>query len=866
MRDFGTYSQKRKAALRRRNIVCILCALVTLGAGWVLMRPAITLSDQPECGLEAHTHTEECYTQQIGPAPLVCTLEEHAHNDDCYDAEGNLLCQTQEHVHSEGCYGEPVSYPVLTCTIPEHTHTDDCCPIPEPTPAYTLAPELCCGMAEHTHGEGCYDGEDLICTIPEHIHTDICRVQQEPQQTEETEPLPPLDGLRQRLGIETEEDSAALDALLEQYGFSPEEILEGLKEMEADPEAEKINSLEALQALLEAASAVETLETEDGTLVPKTGGGYIGTVTVGDMTVAVDTASWQTGLDGCKLSVSTTETETVKMDHGEVVVDKGIAVKIVNVDGTDCTASVQCNGITITATEAMTESASPKIYHHENGELKKYEPWQDVSLSEDRKTLTTGENFALPAEFLIDHWEPLTETYLDWPGASYSIGYILRKYNVFVQNDYTGSHVVGPVVAGGTVTLNGLGGLSYGIQYGAPHGAPSYIGNTKVNTIITAQPDLPVYLGKEMHPTGIYVNDGVNGGRDTENYWFAERYVDFAAAKAQILSEMQGISGTMAELGTGDKGKTLPAGGCYEFPAGTFERGQDLNLLNAAAGQDTTIILRGETVNIPTVWLDGKQPDSIESGQQSGIVFLCPEAATVNGNAVTGHIVAPYAHVDLSGGYFNGCVIADSLTANSTEGHMWAYSGQRMPMTTNNLQAVKLLNGKQITDQTLPDTTFTFDLYEKNGEGGWSETPVQSVNNALSEVNFQEIIYQSPGEYLYKIQERNESATHPGIMFDSTVYYAKVTVTASGGSLLAKAAYYSDEACQDQLPNAYSVTFNNRYGGKLPDTGGSGMTVYILSGVFLMALALAGACISRKRRAAVPLPRGGNVINLRIFL
>lgn len=854
MRDFGTYSQKRKAALRRRKIVCALCALVTLGAGWVLMRPAITLSDQPECGLEAHTHTEECYTQQIGPAPLVCTLEEHAHNDDCYDAEGNLLCQTQEHVHSEDCYGEPVSYPVLTCTIPEHIHTDDCCPIPEPTPAYTVAPELCCGMAEHTHGEGCYDGEDLICTIPEHIHTDICLAQQEPgqteepQQTEETEPLPPLDGLRQRLGIETEEDSAALDALLEQYGFSPEEILEGLKEMEADPEAEKINSLEALQALLEAASAVETLETEDGTLVPKTGGGYIGTVTVGDMTVTVDTASWQTGLDGCKLSVSTTETETVKMDHGEVVVDKGIAVKIVNADGTDCTASVQCNGITITATEAMTESAYPKIYHHENGELKEYERWQKVSLSEDRKTLTTGSNFALPAEFLIDHWEPLTETYLDWPGASYSIGYILRKYNVFVQNDYTGSHVVGPVVAGGTVTLNGLGGLSYGNQYGAPHGAPSYIGTTNVNTIITAQPDLPVYLGVGMHPTGIGVNDG--SGQDTGNYWYAEQYVDFTAAMRQIRAEMAGITGTAGVLGEDNIGKTLNAGGCYEFPAGAFARGQNLNLLSAAAGQDTTIILRGETVDIPTVWLDGKQPDSIESGQQSGIVFLCPEAATVNGTAVTGHIVAPYAHVDLSGGYFNGCVIADSLTAIRTEGHMWAYSGQRMPMTTNNLQAVKLLNGKQITDQTLPDTTFTFDLYEKNGEGGWSEPPVQSVNNALSEVNFKEIIYQSSGEYLYKIQERNESATHPGIMFDSTVYYAKVTVTASGGSLLAKATYYSDEACQDQLPNAYSVTFNNRYGGKLPDTGGPGMTVYILPGVFLMALALAGACISRKRRAA----------------
>lgn len=857
MRDLGTYSQKRKAALRRRNIVCILCALVTLGAGWVLMRPAITLSDQPECGLEAHTHTEECYTQQIGPAPLVCTLEEHAHNDDCYDAEGNLLCQTQEHIHSEGCYGEPVSYPVLTCTIPEHTHTDDCCPIPEPTPAYTLAPELCCGMAEHTHGEGCYDGEDLICTIPEHIHTDICRTQQEPQQTEaaeqepeqteaaEQEPLTPLEELRQRLGIETEEDAAALDELLQAYGLTPEEILAGLAEMEADPEAEKIDSLEALQALLEAAAAVETLETEDGALTPKEGGGYTATVTVGNLTVTVDTPKWAADMEGYKLQVTTSDTEPVKMDHGRVVVDKGIKAEIVTADGAAYTGAVTFR-FTVTSTEALTESESPKIYHHKDGKLVEWQNWEKVRLSEDRKTLTTEELNA-PAEFLIDHWEPLTETYLDWPGASYSIGYILRKYNVFVENNYDGTHVVGPVVAGGTVTLNGLGGLSYGNTYGAPHGAPSYIGTTKVNTIITAQPDLPVYLGVGMYPTGIGVNDG--SGQDTGNYWYAQQYVDFTAAMSQIRAEMAGITGTAGVLGEDNIGKTLNAGGCYEFPAGAFEMGQNLNLLNAAAGQDTTIILRGETVNIPKVWLDGKQPDSIESGRQSGIVFLCPDAATVNGTAVTGHIVAPNAHVDLDGGYFNGCVIAKSLKA-AAEGHMWAYSGQRMPMTTNNLQAVKLLNGKQITDQTLPNATFTFDLYEKNGEGGWSEAPVQSVNNALSEVNFKEIIYQSPGEHLYKIQERNESATHPGIMFDSTVYYAKVTVTASGGSLLAKATYYSDEACQDQLPNAYSVTFNNRYGGKLPDTGGPGMTVYILPGVFLMALALAGACISRKRRAA----------------
>ena len=41
-------------------------------------------------------------------------------------------------------------------------------------------------------------------------------------------------------------------------------------------------------------------------------------------------------------------------------------------------------------------------------------------------------------------------------------------------------------------------------------------------------------------------------------------------------------------------------------------------------------------------------------------------------------------------------------------------------------------------------------------------------------------------------------------MFDSTVYYAKVTVTASGGSLLAKATYFPMKPartnCQTPIP------------------------------------------------------------------
>lgn len=77
---------------------------------------------------------------------------------------------------------------------------------------------------------------------------------------------------------------------------------------------------------------------------------------------------------------------------------------------------------------------------------------------------------------------------------------------------------------------------------------------------------------------------------------------------------------------------------------------------------------------------NGKELGSIEAGMTGSVVFLVPNAQTVTGNAVSGHVVAPSADVELGGGYFNGCVIAKNFHAKA-ECHMWNYNGKILKPT-----------------------------------------------------------------------------------------------------------------------------------------------------------------------------------------
>ena len=222
--------KKRRRRLWTR-VVSVLGCVVVFCTTYALILPAIT-AEKTTCGLEEHTHTEECYA----PLPeepqtvLNCTLETlgvHSHTESCYDAEGNLICGLADyvaHTHDENCYD---AEGVLVCTLPEkpghvhteacyapveegHVHTDACyemqqgeltcgleeneehqhsadcyeqqkvlvCTLAEQAP---VQPELICGQPEtitHQHTDSCFETlepvRELICQLPEHTHTEDC--------------------------------------------------------------------------------------------------------------------------------------------------------------------------------------------------------------------------------------------------------------------------------------------------------------------------------------------------------------------------------------------------------------------------------------------------------------------------------------------------------------------------------------------------------------------------------------------------------------------------------------------------------------------------------------------------------------------
>ena len=218
------YTRRSRRHRGWQRVVSVLAGIVVFVTTYALILPAITLEDETFCGIEEHTHDENCYTlvnaTQLGD--LICTYETlgvhvhsetcydaegnltcgqadyvvHSHGDSCYDAEGNLVCQLPEiapHVHDDSCYTEVETevevqlhahgdecYTVeeqLTCTQEEsegHSHSAECYSDEETV--------LCCGQAEsegHSHSAECYSDEEtvLCCTRAEsqgHAHSDAC--------------------------------------------------------------------------------------------------------------------------------------------------------------------------------------------------------------------------------------------------------------------------------------------------------------------------------------------------------------------------------------------------------------------------------------------------------------------------------------------------------------------------------------------------------------------------------------------------------------------------------------------------------------------------------------------------------------------
>lgn len=148
------------------RFISVTAAVVVFVTTYALVLPAITMETEAQCGIEAHQHSDECYTDE-----LVCEIPEspgHAHTDACYELSQVLVCETPEHEHSvdNGCYDEDGN---LICELSEHHHTvNDGC--------YKEVKELVCDIPEsegHTHDFSCYK-KVLTCGKEVHTHSTAC--------------------------------------------------------------------------------------------------------------------------------------------------------------------------------------------------------------------------------------------------------------------------------------------------------------------------------------------------------------------------------------------------------------------------------------------------------------------------------------------------------------------------------------------------------------------------------------------------------------------------------------------------------------------------------------------------------------------
>ena len=104
---------KDKARLKKwKRITLALSCVVVFCVVYALTLPAITLEGKTICGMEEHTHTEECYQDD----ELVCDKEEHQHTEDCYEKEEEQPVEeenTQEDTTESSDEVETVAEPEL---------------------------------------------------------------------------------------------------------------------------------------------------------------------------------------------------------------------------------------------------------------------------------------------------------------------------------------------------------------------------------------------------------------------------------------------------------------------------------------------------------------------------------------------------------------------------------------------------------------------------------------------------------------------------------------------------------------------------------------------------------------------------------
>ena len=197
-----------------------------------------------------------------------------------------------------------------------------------------------------------------------------------------------------------------------------------------------------------------------------------------------------------------------------------------------------------------------------------------------------------------------------------------------------------------------------------------------------------------------------------------------------------------------------------------------------------------ENLTLQKFLVNNQAPDGLVNSKSDNntktIIWNFPNATGIDiEGSVVGVILAPNAEVKVNG-TSAGWLISNSVTIGSGE---WHNTYQDVKKLRKDAEAV-LSAKKNIDGEAANKAGFTFTLSEKTADGKWNELQEYTTTAANpSVINFNRISYkndedgfgagENSRDYIYKISETQGEKDSAGNQYtaDSSVYYAKVTVT-----------------------------------------------------------------------------------------
>lgn len=415
--------------------------------------------------------------------------------------------------------------------------------------------------------------------------------------------------------------------------------------------------------------------------------------------------------------------------------------------------------------------------------------------------------------------------------STYTLEYILSNYQVFTGGDLISeNHMVGALAAGGDLDLYDYEFVN-NQHWGNAQIAPSIIGGTLINGSLNSNSWLSDEQKQGIYYNTVYYNESKVDLSNYPNFIQCSNYLDFATVMENVKKESQSLTSGAYEirediitpenayginsLYTIDLSKT---GTNIEIPYELFKKAGGFNFtgvsLEKFATGGYTISITGVNENdinlsfvytsdsATKIYFNGSQfSNALKnlSGATNGgqvdlsdgmnLVFNFPDATgTITTNYLSGHLVAPGADVVLTGGNFEGSILAATATLQG-QGHFYPYNAF----------------GSDSVVSLVPEETYTL-----NADTDW----LVSVPGVGADE------YNSGYYYI-------EEVPVPG--YDTSVDY---------------------EAKQ-QEDGTYLVTVTNRkHAYSMPSTGGGGTEKIVTAGIILMSIACIGLVAKRRKAPA----------------